>query len=128
MARRSHNDALGVTGADTIIGTGVTVSGDLASDGDIIIDGTLHGSIKTDGNVTLGVNAHITADIHATNVTVSGRLKGNITAAGEAVIRETGHVEGNIRATGLAITPGAVFMGQSVMDTPPSLDRGGEGV
>jgi len=118
MARKSHDDALGMAGAETIIGAGVTVQGNLSSESDIIIDGTLTGDIKTEGDVTVGVNAQISANIQATHVTVAGNLVGNITATGEASIRETGHVKGDIRAGGLSVSTGGVFIGRSLM-TPP---------
>lgn len=122
MARRTHEDALGVTGAETVIGTGVTVHGNLESESDIVIDGTLDGQIKTTGNVTLGINAVVKADIQAANVTIAGSLKGNITAEGETAIRETGHVEGDIRCLGLAISSGGVFSGRIIMEAPPRLN------
>ena len=122
MARRTHEDALGVTGAETVIGTGVTVHGNLESESDVVIDGTLDGQIKTTGNVTLGINAVVKADIQAANVSVAGSLKGNITAEGETAIRETGHVEGDIRCLGLAISSGGVFSGRSIMEAPPRLN------
>jgi len=121
MARRSHDDALGMTGAETMIGTGVNVRGNLNSDSDIAIDGTLEGSVKAAGNVSIGVNADVTGDIVATNVTVAGRLRGNITAQGEASIWATGNVTGDIRAGGLAIASGAVFIGRSIMEAQPHL-------
>ena len=122
MARKTHSDALGVAGAETVIGTGVVVTGDLTSESDVIIDGTLIGSIKAGGNVTLGINAAVKANIKAINVTVGGSLKGNIAAEGEAEIRETGHVEGDIKASGLSIATGGTFSGRSIMEAPPRLD------
>ena len=121
MARKTHEDALGVTGAETIIGTGVVVHGNLSSESDIIVDGAVTGSISTGGDVTLGVNAQVKGDLTGTNISVAGALTGNITAGGEATIRETGHVKGDIKSTGLAITSGAVFIGRSIMQAPPRL-------
>jgi cytoskeletal protein CcmA (bactofilin family) len=123
MPRKSHEDALGVAGAETVIGTGVVVHGNLRSESDISIDGTLTGEITTDGDVTIGVNARIKANIRATNVAIAGTLHGNITAGGETTIRETGHVEGDIKAGGLAIASGGIFIGRSIMETPPQLDH-----
>jgi cytoskeletal protein CcmA (bactofilin family) len=129
MARRSHDDALGVVGAETIIGSGVVVHGNVTSEADIIIDGTLDGSIKTSGNLTIGVNAHVKANVEATNVTVAGTLNGNIAASGEAAIAESGHVKGDIHSIGLSIASGGVFSGRSIMEAPPRLgdeDSGSE--
>jgi len=121
MARKSHDDALGVAGAETVIGTGVIVVGNLASDSDIAIDGNLDGNIKAGGNVTIGINANVKGDVEGTNVSVAGNLTGNIKADGEASILETGHVKGNIRASGLAITSGGIFNGRSLMEVSSHL-------
>ena len=121
MARRG--DVLGVTGADTVIGAGVVVTGNLTSEADINIDGTMHGGdIKTTGDLTIGVNARIKANVWATNVIVAGELDGNIIAEDQASIRETGRVTGDITAAGLAIVPGGVFSGRSIVHRQRELD------
>lgn len=121
MARKTHDDALGVVGAETIIGTGVVVHGNLESESDIIIDATLDGHIKAAGDVAIGINAHINGNITGTNVTVAGTINGNITADGEARIAESGHVKGDITANGIAISSGGVFIGTSHMESGPKL-------
>ena len=126
MARKAHEDALGVAGAETIIGTGVTVKGNLSSEADIIIDGSLVGHITTTGDITLGVNAVVKGSLSATNVTIAGNLHGNIQAEGETTIRETGQVRGDISTTGLTINSGGIFAGQSLMQAPPQLQSSSE--
>lgn len=113
MARR--NDLLGVAGAETIIGTGVKLRGNLASEGDILVDGTLAGNIKTRGNLNIGVNAHVTGDVSAESVTVAGQLDGNIRAADATTIAETGQITGDIITTRLHVGMGAIFIGTSKM-------------
>ena len=104
MARR--DDVLGVTGAETIIGAGVVVDGTLIGEGDMVIDGTVTGTIRASGNVTLGVNAEVKASIEGDNITVAGAVDGPIMAHGEATIRETGRVHGNIAGIATAATGG----------------------
>lgn len=111
MARR--NDVLGVSGAETMIGSGVVVTGNLTSEGDILVDGTLTGDISAVGSVTVGINGVIKANIRADNVSVSGEVHGNITAEGEVAITESGQVRGNISAAGLAIASGGIFVGSN---------------
>ena len=115
MARRG--DALGVSGADTVIGVGVTVDGKLRSESDITIDGQLKGEVKTVGTVIIGINAEVTAPIKAGSARVSGRVVGPITTLGETAITATGHVEGDIVSSGLAIEPGGTFIGHSTIKT-----------
>ncbi len=120
MARRE--DVLGVTGADTVIGAGVIVSGNLNSEGDMVVDGEVSGNIKTLGNLTIGVNALINGNISGADVRVSGSLQGNINAEGEASIGETGNVLGDIICNTIAIGSGAVFRGRIQMQINPTLD------
>ena len=120
MARRTHDDALGVVGAETVIGAGVVVHGDLEGESDVMIDGQLDGNVTTTGDITIGVNAHVKATINGANVTVAGQLTGNIHATGEASIRETGQVNGDITAGGLAISSGGIFVGRSRLITVAS--------
>ncbi|GEM_PF-2433562 len=122
MARKTHDDAFGAAGAETMIGAGVTVHGNLVSESDVTIDGQLEGDVTATGDVTVGVSARVKGNVHGTNVTVLGHLKGNIVARGEASIRETGQVEGDITSAGIAINSGGIFVGRSKMQTIPSLD------
>lgn len=120
MARR--DDVLGVTGADTVIGSGVMVQGDLHSEGDMVVDGELSGNVKTIGNITIGVNALIRGNLAGDNVTVLGSLNGNIIAENEARIGEAGKVIGDIRCSGLSIAAGAIYQGRIQMRANQTLD------
>jgi len=120
MARRA--DILGVSGAETVIGAGVVVEGDLTSEGDILIDGTFTGQVQTRGDITLGANAKVTGNLSARNITVTGWLSGNITADGEAAIGNTGHVSGDITCASLSVSSGGVFLGRCKMQDAPTLD------
>jgi cytoskeletal protein CcmA (bactofilin family) len=113
MAKK--HDLLGVAGADTVIGTGVKLRGNLVTEGDILIDGTLTGNVKSRGNLDIGVNAHVTGDVSAESITVAGQLDGNIRATGDTTIAETGQVTGDIATGRLHIDMGAIFIGTSKM-------------
>jgi cytoskeletal protein CcmA (bactofilin family) len=117
MARKTHDDALGVTGAETIIGSGVTVHGELNSESDVMIDGHVDGNITTTGDITIGVNAEVTATLTGANIMIAGHLTGNIHASSEANIKETGRVDGDITSIGLSISSGGIFIGRSRMKT-----------
>ena len=106
---------IGITGNETIIGAGVKVKGNLASEHDMIIDGFLVGNVKTKGALTVGVNSVIKGNLVARDVTVSGQLDGDIKASNLAAITETGRVRGNIACSEIAIASGAIFLGTNVM-------------
>lgn len=101
--------------AETIVGTSVKLKGNLKSDGDITIDGSLNGEIKTKGIVAIGPNAHVIASIRAKRITISGTVQGNVEAIEQLSITESGRVYGDIITNILSIAPGAIFTGKSSM-------------
>ena len=121
MARR--DDVLGMSGAETLIGSGVTVKGNLKSDSDVVIDGTLTGEIRTLGDVTIGINGILKSNIIAGNVTISGSVTGNISAENEVTIKESGQVHGDVTALGLTIQTGGIFVGTNSVRSPASNSR-----
>ena len=104
------------TGApETIVGASVKIEGDLIGAGDILIDGTVSGKIKTNKNLNIGPTAKVDADVEATNASIAGMVKGDIKIKGALIIQETGKVEGNITCSRLAIAEGGHFSGTSTM-------------
>jgi len=106
-----------VTGgvAETVVGTSVKLKGNLKSDGDITVDGSVNGEIKTKGTVTIGPNANIIANVHAKNINVAGTIQGNVVATDRLSISESGRIYGDIAANILSISAGALFSGKSTM-------------
>lgn len=100
---------------ETIVGATVKVEGDLASDGDIKIDGEVTGKIKTTKNLYVGPTAKIQADIEAQNAVFAGLVKGDIKIKDSLILQETGKVDGNISCGRLAIAEGAHFSGSCAM-------------
>jgi cytoskeletal protein CcmA (bactofilin family) len=102
--------------SETIVGTSVKLKGNLKSEGDITIDGSVNGEIKTKGTVNVGPNAHIVATVvQAKNVNISGTVQGNIVTSERLNIAESGRVYGDISANILTISAGAIFSGKSTM-------------
>ena len=74
----------------------------------LVIEGTVKGNIEIGGNhLTVGRNGVVEAEIHAENVTISGRLKGNVTAVGRVAITEQADFNGEIRAKSISVQDGA---------------------
>ena len=111
---RKH-EIIGMSQAESMIGPGVKVEGDLVSEGDIIIDGQLKGRVKSGGDVVVGLNADVKADIEARSVSVSGKLDGDVVAKEQVSLTETARLQGNIQCSSLAVGAGALFSGQVKM-------------
>ena len=102
--------------AETIVGHSVKIEGDLISDGDIKVDGSVSGKIKTAKSLFVGPTAKIEADVEAGSVTVAGVVHGNIKVKGLLVILQTGKILGDIECGQLAIEEGAFFAGHCKME------------
>jgi cytoskeletal protein CcmA (bactofilin family) len=100
---------------ETIVGETVKLKGNLKSDGDIIINGSIAGDVKTKASVQVGANANVVASIKASNIQVSGVVQGNIEAKETLQISETGKVYGDINVGVLVVSPGALFSGKCTM-------------
>ncbi|MFN3929854.1 MAG: polymer-forming cytoskeletal protein [Thermoflexus sp.] len=103
------------TPVETVLGPTCVVKGVLQGDGTIRVEGIFAGSMEISGNLVIGENARVRAEVRATNVSVAGMLIGKIQASGRVEILSTGKVWGEISAGSLVIDEGGYFRGQSVM-------------
>ena len=95
------------------IGKTVVIRGELKGSEDLIVDGTLEGTISlTEGRLTIGPNANVAADLNAKDVLIMGRLQGNIVASGRVELRAGSVVEGDVHALRLAVEDNAIFRGK----------------
>jgi cytoskeletal protein CcmA (bactofilin family) len=102
---------------ENVLGASTHVEGRLTSDGNVRVDGVFEGSIETAGNVIIGEQARVMADIIASGVQVWGAVKGDITAAGRLEILSSGRVWGDIKVAALLIDEGGVYRGQCMMQS-----------
>jgi cytoskeletal protein CcmA (bactofilin family) len=106
---------------ETVIGPTANFKGTLQSDGGLRIDGMVEGAVQIAGNLIIGENGKVVADIVAQNISVAGAIKGTIKAAGRLEILSTGRVWGDIAVTSFLIDEGGFFRGQSIMAGEPDM-------
>ncbi len=98
-----------------MIGAGTIINGDINSKSDIRIDGTLKGSIKTNGKVVLGKEGVVEGDVVCKNADISGLLKAKIAVSQLLSLKSTAKLNGDITTNQLSIEPGAAFTGSCSM-------------
>ncbi len=103
------------TPVETVLGPTCVMKGTLQGDGTIRVEGIFEGAMEISGNLIIGENARVRAEVRATNVSVAGLLIGKIHASGRVEILSTGKVWGEIHAGSLVIDEGGYFRGQSMM-------------
>lgn len=100
---------------DTIIAMGVKVEGEFASDGNVVIEGEIVGSVHAAQDLQVGDHARLTADVTATNARISGEVRGNVTILEKLELLATSRVTGDIHAKMLLVEPGAQLNGRVLM-------------
>jgi cytoskeletal protein CcmA (bactofilin family) len=101
-----------------VLSSDVEIKGIVKFQHDLIVDGKIEGEIHSSGNLTVGENARIKAEIKTGTVVVYGKVHGNITAAERIELKATAEVIGDIKAKILLIEGGAIFVGKSTVGTP----------
>ena len=104
------------TGA-SIIAAGTTVKGDISSNGDIRIDGTLQGNVQSTAKVVIGANGVVDGDISGQQADIMGKINGTIKVKELLQLKGGCTVTGNIYAAKLQIETSANFNGQCHMTT-----------
>ena len=99
----------------TLIGAGTTLKGDIKSNNDLRIDGTVIGNINCNAKIIIGTSGVVEGDITGNQADIVGKVSGNIRAKELLQLRGESAVTGNIYAGKLQIEPTATFNGQCHM-------------
>ena len=102
--------------ASTVIGAGITIEGEILSDEDVLIQGTLRGKLVAKDAVTIEQGGVVEADITSGPVAVAGAITGNILSTDRVDLQSGAKVVGNVKATRITIADGAQFKGNVDMD------------
>lgn len=117
---KKDTDITSTTKIQTIIGPAINVKGDFKGEGDVIIEGTLEGTLKTDGSLHVGKKAIITASIKAHDAIISGEVNGDITIKGHIDLSSSAKITGDINCASISMEKGASFNGKCVMKNDDS--------
>lgn len=103
--------------AINLIGIGTTITGDIESNGDIRIDGSLNGNLNTKGKLVIGETGKIKGEVVCKNSDISGNVEGKITVSELLTLKLTAKIFGDIITNRLTVEPGAIFTGTCNMST-----------
>jgi len=101
-----------------VLSSDVEIKGIVKFQHDLIVDGKIEGEIHSTGNLTVGENARLKAEIKTGTVVVYGKVHGNLTATERVELKSSAEVVGDIKAKFLTIEAGAIFVGKSTVGTP----------
>ena len=101
--------------ANTIIGAGTSITGDIESNGDIRIDGKLKGNLKAKAKILIGPDGFVEGNVTGQQADILGKIVGNIQVKDLLHLRGKATLEGDIYAGKLQIEPSVTFNGQCHM-------------
>lgn len=101
----------------SVIGQTLFFKGDLSAEEDLLIQGTVVGSITHQAqNLTIGAHGDVQADIVAQHVIIQGKVRGDVRASESIIVEASARVEGNLYAPCIGLREGAKFKGGIDMD------------
>jgi cytoskeletal protein CcmA (bactofilin family) len=95
----------------TVLGPDDALSGRLQLKGGGQLLGNFSGQVECDGDLLIGPEAHVEADIRSVRVTIAGFVRGNVVAVSRLKITNTGRLEGDARVGALVVQEGGVHHG-----------------
>ncbi len=129
---RSEIEMPTTSSGTSLIGPGTTIKGDVVSNGDIRIDGTLKGNISGSAKVLIGAEGVVEGDIEGFQADILGKVSGKIIVKDLLNLRGKATIKGNVSAGKLQVEPSVTFNGQchvgedsvaDVVELPTNEDR-----
>ena len=97
--------------AQSRLGKTLQLKGELLAKEEVLVEGKLEGTIKSDGIVVIGKAGRVTADIFAREIVIKGEVNGNVTGSEKVEIVPMGVLNGNIISKRVVLAEGAIFKG-----------------
>lgn len=105
------------SGVPSVIGSDLSITGNLESTGEIQIEGEIQGDVHA-GRIVVGHQANVAGALVADEVVVSGNVQGSI-RGNNVIFQSASRIEGDVFHKTLAIEQGAYFEGKSRRSSDP---------
>lgn len=99
----------------SIVGAGMTIRGDLETDGVVKVEGTVEGHVQAGSQVLVAKGGTVHGDIETIEAVVGGAVNGAIRARERVEVQAGASVTGDITTVRLAVVEGASLNGQIKM-------------
>jgi cytoskeletal protein CcmA (bactofilin family) len=99
----------------SVLGPTLRFRGELSAQEDLIVQGSVEGSITHTQSLTIGTDGTMKGDIRARVIVIDGKVEGDLYATESVNVRATAKVKGNVFAPRVGISEGAFFQGQIEM-------------
>ncbi len=104
-----------------IISEGTKVKGNMNSNSDIRIAGTIEGEALSKGKLIVTSTGNIKGDVKSAEADIAGRLEGEVRVTNRLILRSSAVIDGNIYTKSLLVEEGAQINGACRMGTDPNV-------
>lgn len=103
----------------SVVGSGVTIKGDVHGEGEVMIQGRLEGELKIQGTVSIGPDGRSVGRVVADEVVLNGTIEGEVEASRRLVISASGVLNGGMQCPRLVVEEGGRLQGRCRMSAQP---------
>ena len=112
--QKLHTDLLGKTNR---IVEGTIINGDIISQADFRLDGSLIGNFQSEGKIVIGPAGSVIGDILCKNADIEGKFEGKIEVVETLNVKAKAIIKGEVIVGKLSVEPGADFSATCIMKT-----------
>lgn len=111
MFQKANKSTVAESASINLIGSGTSIIGDISSNGDVRIDGTLKGNISISGKLVIGPSGSLEGNVQCQNADISGEVNGKVNVTELLSLKATAKLLGDIVTGKISIEPNATFTG-----------------
>ena len=104
------------------VSKGTVIKGNISTDANVSVAGTIHGDIVTKATVIIEKNGLINGNVHAKNVIVKGKIKGNVQSDGKVDVIKKGEIDGHVYAPEVNVDEDSLVKGETKLITANTSD------
>lgn len=92
-----------------VISKNTSIKGDIISEGDFRVEGSIEGTIKTAGRVVIGTSGSVKGKVTCNNADIDGKFSGELLVNNLLTLKATSQISGDVVISKLSVEPGAEF-------------------
>lgn len=100
-------DCFDIAYEGSLVLSNTVIDGNIKSEKDICLEGTVRGNVHSDGCVIVAKDAVIDGDVDCRELFLKGEITGNVCVTRKVVMGEEAVIDGHLVAESLQIFPGA---------------------
>lgn len=108
--------------SSNVIAKETKIVGEIVAQGNIRIEGTVEGTLRSEKKVVIGESAKVIGNITAVDIEISGLIEGQVNCSESLYLKRTAIIKGDMFTTKLVVENGAVFNGKCQMTEGTSGD------